>query len=155
MLPFLKLVTHQRKKKVKALCHGLSLFVLTYIILLSIYCVGNFVFLKKILTISSFNVLLKISVLPASCLRLVLQCDILCTWKLYMWFLNFPLWCLVIFCPGLMSNERQFDYCIKVMAFTIDRFIMLFPKVTNGNNIIAWRTVTLLNGNWSYNHILG
>lgn len=55
------------------------------------------------------------------------------------------------FCPELMSNERQFIILV-LMAFRIDRFIILFAKVTNGNNSTEWRTVTLLNGN---GHILG
>lgn len=45
-----------------------------------------------------------------------------------------------------MSNERQFIILV-LMAFRIDRFIILFAKVTNGNNSTEWRTVTLLNGN--------
>lgn len=130
---------------------------LACIILVRIYCAGNFVFLKKRLTLSSLkDVLLRTSVLPTSHSRLVFQCDILCSWKLQLWFLNYPLWCLVIF--FVQTNVKWkaiYDYCIKVMAFTIDRFIILFAKVANGNNNIEWRTVTLLNGNWSYSHILG
>lgn len=154
MLQFFKLVTHQNKNKGKTVCHGLSLCMLTSIIPVRIYCAGNFVFLKR-LTISSLkDVLLRISVLQLLvrdwffnviffalgsyiCDFLITLCD---AWS--------------FFCPGLISNERQF-MILALMAFTIDRFIILFAKVTNRNNSIEWRTVTLLNGNWSYSHILG